>query len=51
MSQPKCVQYWSEELNVAFEPGRDLVITTVRIDTAPSYEVRHFEVRKVRSTY
>ena len=45
--QPKCVQYWSEELNTAFEPGRDLSVTLTKEDTMSSYEIRYFQVRKV----
>nr|WNS50092.1 receptor-type tyrosine-protein phosphatase-like protein [Halisarca dujardinii] len=44
--RPKCIQYWSEEINIPYEPGRNLSVVTTRMDTTPSYEMRHFEVTK-----
>jgi protein tyrosine phosphatase len=43
----KCEQYWNEELNEPYEPGRNLKVTMTSNKVMTGFEVRQFRVEKV----
>ena len=45
--QIKCEQYWNEEINATYEPGRNLRVTMTSNKVMTGFEVRQFRVEKV----